>query len=185
MKTYPRIFFLSLIAILCWGLFDQNQSRSAEPEAARTKSKLFSNGHFVPCEKQIPIKAVSVITRDTDLKSGDRIKFFVKLESPCYFYLIYQSSQGDVSVLYPFRFTQLDGQDTRFGKQYIPAGNQWFELDEHTGREKFFLLASTNRLLDLETLVNQYESADKTKKSGQADKIIFRDSQTEKTSSQI
>jgi len=171
MKNYPRIFFLSLIAILCWGIFDQNQSRSAEPDGGTDEKQIVFQWAFCALGKADTAQRVRVITRDTDLKSGDRIKFFVKLESPCYFYLIYQSSQGEVSVLYPFRFTQLDGQDTRFGKHYIPADRQWFELDEHTGREKFFLLASTNRLLDLETLVNHYESADKTKKSEQADKI--------------
>jgi hypothetical protein len=76
-------------------------------------------------------------------------------------------------VLYPYRFTQLDSKDTSAGEHYIPEGNQWFELDEHTGQEKFYLLASTKRLFDLESLVNQYESADQSKKSGLGDKIIL------------
>lgn len=171
MKICRRVFFLSLFVTLCFGLFDQNESISAEPAGGKDGKKIVFQWAFCTLRKADPDQRVRVITRDTDLKSGDQIKFFIKLESPCYFYLIYQSSQGDVSVLYPFRFTQLDGQDTRFDKQYIPADSQWFELDEHTGQEKFFLLASTNRLLDIETLVNHYESADKTKKSGQADKI--------------
>ena len=171
MKTYPRIFFLSLIAILCWGLFDQNQSSSAEPAGGTDGKKIVFQWAFCALRKADTDQRVRVITRDTDLKSGDQIKFFVKLQSPSYLYLIYQSSQRELSVLYPSRFKQLDSQDAESGSQYIPDGNQWFELDEHSGQEKFFLLASIKRLVALETLINQYESADKAKKSALAEKI--------------
>ena len=96
------------------------------------------------------------ITRDTALKSGDQIKFFVKLEPSVYLYFIYRSSQGEISVLFPHRFNQLDDNNSLSGKHYIPQGNQWFELDEHTGEEKFYLLASASRLFELEALINQY-----------------------------
>jgi len=128
--------------------------------------KLFSSGPFAPFARQITVNGWML-----SLVTGDQIKFFVKLERPCYLYLIYQSSQRELSVLYPARFKHLDGKDTRPVKQYIPEGTQWFELDEYSGKEKFFLLASSMRLLDLEALINQYESADKAKKSGLADKI--------------
>ena len=58
-------------------------------------------------------------------------------------------------------------------KHYIPEGNQWFELDEHVGEEKFYLLASTRPLSELEALINRYESADKAKRSGIAEKITL------------
>ena len=35
------------------------------------------------------------ITRDTVMKSGDQIKFFLRIENKCFVYLIYHSSQGD------------------------------------------------------------------------------------------
>ena len=87
-------------------------------------------------------------------------------------YLIYQSSQKDLMVLFPYRF-KASGKDYPIaGNHYIPKGDQWFELDEFTGQEKFYLLASVNRLHDLETLVNAYESADKNNKAGFRQKII-------------
>jgi hypothetical protein len=150
---------------------DPNKSSGAEPSGGENGEKIVFQWAFCVLQKADADQKPRVITRDTDLKSGDRIKFFIKPESPCYLYLIYQSSQRELSVLYPSRFKQLDGQETRFGKHYIPEGDQWFELDEHTGREKFYLLASIKRLVDLETLVNQYERADKTKKSALAGKI--------------
>jgi hypothetical protein len=167
MKTYPRIFLLSVFIILCFGLFDQNQSMGAEPDG----EKIVFQWAFCALRKADTGRQLSVIARDTDLKSGDQIKFFVKSEGPSFVYLIYQSSQREISVLFPYRFIQLDASSTMAGKHYIPQGTQWFELDEHPGQEKFYLLASTQRLFDLEALINQYESADKAKKSGLADKI--------------
>jgi hypothetical protein len=61
---------------------------------------------------------------------------------------------------------------TAAGNHYIPADDQWFELDEHTGEERFYLLASIKRLHDLESLINDYESADRAKKPPLSKKIL-------------
>jgi hypothetical protein len=112
------------------------------------------------------------ITRDTTLKSGDRIKFFVRKKSPCFVYLIFLSSHGEVSVLFPCRFESLDTDYSSPQTHYIPEGDQWFELDEHVGQETFYLLVSAERLYDLETLVNDYQNADRSKKPELADRIL-------------
>ena len=112
------------------------------------------------------------VTRDTVLKTGDQIKFFINVNRNCFVYLIYRSSQGELSVLFPRRFELLSTEYTAAGSHYIPTDDQWFELDEHTGEERFYLLASVKRLKDLEALVNDYESADNTKKPPLAKKIL-------------
>ena len=113
-----------------------------------------------------------LIQRDSVLKSGDQIKFFLGLNGPSYVYLIYQSSQQDLIVLFPRRFKDL-GQDKQIvGNHYIPKGDQWFELDEYAGLEKFYLLGSVERLTELESMVNAYESADKANRSGHGKKVV-------------
>ena len=112
------------------------------------------------------------IARDTALKSGDQIKFFVKLEKKCFVYLIYHSSQGELSVLFPYRFEQLSRGYPKLAEYYIPQGVEWFELDEHMGQETFYLLASAERLHDLEALINMYETADPAKKPELAGKAL-------------
>jgi hypothetical protein len=104
------------------------------------------------------------ITGDTRLSSGDQIKFFLKPASGCFVYLIYQSSQGELSVLYPYRFKKKSSGELNPKGYYIPEGNEWFQLDENMGQERFYLLASDTRLGRLEDLINQYESGDKGKK---------------------
>ena len=172
MKTYPRAFLLSFLVIGYGMLLAQYQFPKAEAAGEKGSEKIVFQWAFCALPKADTGAKPTVITRDTALKSGDQIKFFIKLEPSVYLYFIYRSSQGEISVLFPYRFNQLDDNNSLSGKHYIPQGNQWFELDEHTGEEKFYLLASASRLFELEALINQYESADKAKKPGLAGKII-------------
>ena len=171
MKTYPRAFLLSFLIIWCGLLLDQHQILKAESAGGKDDEKIVFQWAFCALRKADAGAQPSVITRDTTLKSGDKIKFFVKLEPSVYLYLIYRSSQGEISVLFPYRFKLLDDNSTLSGKHYIPPGSQWFELDDHTGEEKFYLLAAADRLYEMEDLINQYESADNAKKPGLAEKI--------------
>jgi hypothetical protein len=112
------------------------------------------------------------ITADTKLSSRDKIKFFLKPVSGCFLYLIYQSSQGELAVLFPYRFKDKSGEEPALKEYYIPERDEWFQLDEHTGQEKFHLLASDTRLFRLEELINQYESGDNTKKPQLSQQIL-------------
>ena len=112
------------------------------------------------------------IADDTVLETGDRIKFFIRVKNGCFIYLIYHSSQDELSILFPYRFKPLSKEFSASEHHYVPKGNQWFKLDDHVGRETFYLLASAKRLYDLEKLINNYESADKTRKSDHTKKIL-------------
>ena len=111
------------------------------------------------------------IDRDTALKTGDKIKFFIRLDRQCFVYLIYRSSQNEISALFPHRFGVKNNEHNISQDYYIPIGNQWFELDDQIGQEKFYLLASTDRLNALEAIINQYESVDPAQQPVIAKKI--------------
>lgn len=112
------------------------------------------------------------ITGDTVLKSGDQIKIFVKLKKACFLYIIYYSSQGEVHTLFPYRFDKLSIDYRLSGEYYIPEGDGWFELDDQVGEEKFYLLASAQRLHGLERFINNYETSDQAGKPELARKIL-------------
>jgi Domain of unknown function (DUF4384) len=112
------------------------------------------------------------VTKDTDLKTGDQIKFFLNVNKNCFVYLIYRSSQGELSILFPQRFKLQSAEYTVAGNHYIPKNDQWFELDEHTGEERFYLIATVERLVALEALINDYESADTARKPPLAKQIL-------------
>lgn len=112
------------------------------------------------------------ITRDTTLKTGDQLKLFVELEKKCFVYLIYHSAQGELSLLFPYDLRQFTKDYTMGKKYYIPQGDRWFELDENVGSETFYLLASAQRLIELEALLGKYISADPVKKSKLVKQIL-------------
>jgi len=113
-----------------------------------------------------------IICRDTSLKSGDRIKFFIQRQSRCHVYLFHRNTRGEISLLFPYRFDTSPDRPDVSAPFYIPAGNRWFELDEHEGLERFYLLASTRRLVSLEDLVNRYEGANGTRKMQLSKQVI-------------
>jgi hypothetical protein len=96
---------------------------------------------------------VAVKTK-TQLHSGDNIKFYLQLLNECYVYLFYYSSQGQLDMLFPAPGD--DAAEYVRRKIFIPAGDAWFRLDESVGKEKFFLIAATRPLYDLEALYRDH-----------------------------
>ena len=112
------------------------------------------------------------ITRDSELKTGDKFKMFVELKKKCFVYLIFQDSLGEIQLLFPKNFRQFTDDYQLSKKYYVPAGDLWFALDEKTGHESFHLLASYKRLTILENIIADYESPASINKSEIAKKIV-------------
>ncbi|MEK6755076.1 MAG: DUF4384 domain-containing protein [Bacteroidota bacterium] len=112
------------------------------------------------------------ITRDTTLASGDELKLMVKLKQECFVYVIHESPTGEISLKFPYDLKQFT-TDYKVGKNYyIPKGRPWFKLDANVGRETFYLLASAERLLDLEALTSKYKDADASGRPAVAKEIV-------------
>ena len=172
MESCRRIILLSILLYLCFGMFGQNSSIRAEPSGGKKTKKIVFQWAFCTLQKSNADQKPRVVGRNATMKSGDQIKFFIKPQSTCYLYLIHHNSQQQLKMLYPLRYNPAASQNAGSGEQYIPDGNQWFELDENTGQEKFYLLASIQPLSDLENLIKLYEGADKVNQSGLVDQII-------------
>lgn len=161
-RIFACIFFFQIISV----------TLSAEPSKNANLGNLKFQWAFVATKKTSQNAQPVPITRDTVLISGDQIKFFIKLQNNCYVYLIYHSSQGELSVLFPLRFKLKRDKQSVAVNYYIPKDDQWFELDENVGQERFYLLASIERLKEIESLVNDYESADTAKRPLLVKKIL-------------
>jgi len=171
MKIIARAVFIIVFMICGFAVFGGSMPVYAEEIKAAQNANVQFQWAFGALKKANGSK-FEAVTKDTDLKTGDQIKFFLKVNENCYVYLIYRSSQGELSILFPQRFKLKSAEYTVAGNHYIPKGDQWFELDEHTGEERFYLLASRKRMLDLEALINDYESADSAKKPALAKTIL-------------
>ena len=97
------------------------------------------------------------------LKTGDKLKMMVRMRAKCFVYLIHKDSRGDLTMLFPYSLKQA-GSDYRLDcNYYVPAGEGWFELDDRTGMETFYLIASDQRLLDIEYTYEKYVASRGTK----------------------
>jgi hypothetical protein len=172
MKRYRFLWRAFLLSISVIGILVSSTLVYAQQDKVLNEGRFIFQWAFGAIKNTGLGSEFEVISRDTMLRSGDQIKFFLRLEKKCFVYLIYESSQGELSILFPYRFKLLANNYQISGHHYIPKGDQWFELDKYTGTEKFYLLASTERLNDLETLVNEYESAGTSKKAGLGKQIL-------------
>ena len=113
------------------------------------------------------------ITHDTVLNSTEEIKMMVKLNKDCYVYLIHYGSQGEVDLLFPYTLGQLQSDYSSEKNYYVPKGRNWIVLDKNPGKEIFFLVASSERLLDLEAKVGEYLGVtDDAKRKPLADNVV-------------
>ena len=103
------------------------------------------------------------VDRDLALQSGDRLKFMVSQKTPCFVYLFHLSDQKELTLLYPQDFAAESIQTEAVA--FVPSDDRWFSLDEKTGTEKFYLLASHQRLKPIEDRYRHYVSLD-----GEADR---------------
>lgn len=111
-----------------------------------------------------PAKKFVSITRDTVLKSGDDIKMIVELTKDCYVYVLHAGPTGEMDLLFPYSVKQFAEDYTTAKNYYIPKGRDWMQFDKTQGKETFYLLASSERLLSLEALLSTYQTSDKAKK---------------------
>jgi hypothetical protein len=112
------------------------------------------------------------VARDTTLRTGDELKMLVDLQAACFVYVVYHSAQGEVSLLFPGEVRQTVPASRTPVTYHIPEGEAWFRLDEHAGRETFYLLASARRLSDLEALIAAHQSADASKRPELAERVV-------------
>jgi len=168
MKSFKLALLTFLLAVLCFVLSGIPRT-NAEQEKDRNLCFRWAFGAIERSGHELEFFA---ITRDTTLKTGDKLKMLVELQKKCFVYVIYHSAQGEVSMLFPYDMQQFTRDYATSKKYYIPQGDRWFELDENVGHETFYLLASAQRLIELERLLRKYTTTDPTKKQDLAKQIL-------------
>ena len=77
-------------------------------------------------------------------------------------------------MLFPYNLNQFSENYDVNKKYYIPRGFTWLELDKDVGLESFYLLASSERLFELEDLFEKYLSADQSGKKDLAEELVAK-----------
>ena len=106
------------------------------------------------------------------LNSGDKLKMMIQIRKKCFVYLIHRDSQGNFAMLFPYSLKQFDTDYQTARNYYSPKGEAWFQLDNRTGNETFYLIASDQRLLDIEYTYQKYAASEESKKQDLAGQIL-------------
>jgi len=140
--------------------------------ADTTAGPLKFNWAFVGYSKGDTGGELVSIDKDIQLKSGDKFKFFFEMMQSGYVYLLTYSSQAELYLLFPQNLGQYNTSPPPNRSFYIPAGVNWFQLDDQKGQERFYLLVSTQRLFELESLLKAYNAAQGAQKTAFKDGVL-------------
>jgi hypothetical protein len=108
------------------------------------------------------------------LSSGDKLKIMIEITKTCFVYVIHKDTQGNLTLLFPYSIKQFDTDYQTARKYYAPKADGWFQLDNTTGKETFYLIASDQRLLDIEYTYQQYTSSLRSEKQNLAEQMISK-----------
>jgi hypothetical protein len=165
------ILLVLILSCATIGFRFSDQSSEPAPVYQQSEGNIGFEWAFGVLKKTKPLAPIP-ITRDTVLKSGDEIKMMVKLTKDCFIYVVYYDSGGEINLLFPYKISQLQTDYKMDKTYYIPKGRSWMSLDNNTGKEVFFLVASNERLLDLEIKLGNYFSAEPSSRKPLADEVV-------------
>jgi hypothetical protein len=84
------------------------------------------------------------------VKKGDALRVYLQPLTDVYLYLFLFDAQKQLRCLFPKDLAQYDKGASPRDAHILPGDEKWFVMDENKGPERFFLLASTQRLTALE-----------------------------------
>ncbi len=124
-------------------------------------------------------RRLEAVTQDRVLRTGEKIKMFLEPGRMCFVYVIHHNSQDEVSLLFPYDLGQFDRDYAVSGKYYIPRGQSWYELDRNPGTEAFHVIASFQRLPELERLLGEMDRAGGPRKA-ELSKMVLSEIRSQK-----
>ena len=117
----------------------------------------------VEATRGIPGKKVEKIIDEGDaLLSNDYCRINFEIDHDAYAYVLFHDSMGKLHQLYPDPAIE-DPQKSKGKVKYtIPQGeNNWYKLNDHTGTETVFVLASKRPIADLKGDLKSIQSLNK------------------------
>ena len=152
------------LGLYLWNKVPQNSRQT--PQYGKIIDDKLSQGDFVftvSSKKWLDIKVKYLYRHQSDfeflplsdeqiLYSGDHYKIVFTPFENSYVYIFQQGSSGKIYQLFPNKNQSNPVSATE--TYYVPAANQAFYLDEQTGQEKIYLIASRKPDIQLE---QQYE----------------------------
>lgn len=100
-----------------------------------------------------------ILKENGTLYSNDGFQIHVAVDRDSYLYVVDMDQSGKVEVLFPRDEIKLQ-KKMEAGKKYVlPSPNLWYRLDENTGKETLFILASAEPNTKLDNLLSEFRKA--------------------------
>jgi len=101
-----------------------------------------------------------LVSEGSVLRSGDNFQIHLEASRPAYVYILVYDSQGKAGQIFPAPKINQSGSVDGGRKVVVPARDLWFWLDEHTGTETIYVLASEKPMTDIKGLLAKMETGD-------------------------
>jgi hypothetical protein len=105
-----------------------------------------------------------VVSEGSVLRSYDNFQVHLEANRPSYVYILIYDSQGKAEQLFPDAKIDQPGFIEAGRQIVIPRRDLWFWLDEHTGTETIYVLASEKPLSDVQRLLTKMQAAEEAEK---------------------
>lgn len=90
------------------------------------------------------------------VKTGDQLRIFLQPIENAFLYVFLESSQKNLDLMFPETPDAYDNTFEMKKNYYVPGKTTWFEVDKNKGDERFYILASSERLTGLEEITKKY-----------------------------
>lgn len=161
-SRYTAAVLLILLSIM--GAFSANEAFCSNESDVNVQFRWA----FAALVSQDGKTSLQPVTQDIALKTGDQMKMMVEIQKKCFVYLFHYNPQEGMKLLFPYSLQQFSMDYEPNRKYYIPKGDSWFRLDNNSGQEVFYLLASFRRLEGLEDAYLKHEAAEASNKAATA-----------------
>jgi hypothetical protein len=112
-----------------------------------------------------------VVNEGSVLRSRDNFQVHVDANRPTYVYVLIYDSQGRATQLFPDAKIDRTELIETGSKAVIPRRDLWFWLDDETGTETIYVLASEKPMSDIKGLLAKMVSADDNEKKNASQEI--------------
>jgi len=152
--TVSRTVFLSLLTAACLVVLH-----------ADGEQKLTDTGNILQFKWAFFLHDQDGRTKVIDFKDkvvvrkGDGLRIYLEPVTSVYLYLYMFDAQKQLRCIFPST-PDFYAKKPRTGVSHIlPSSEKWFIMDEQPGTERFFLIASSTRLTDIENLTKKMLSS--------------------------
>lgn len=153
-KILQRGALVSCVLLICYTLYVPIWTTASSLE--QNTSLLWAFVAITGAENQ---RKLMPVTSDSVLYSGDKFKLMFEARETLFVYIIFAGSEGEIVLLHPTTLKSEIRPSAINRRVFIPNERDWFTLDQKTGTETLYLLASSSPLAELESQLERYDSA--------------------------